>query len=72
MKDNLIGLAGLFAFLFLVGWLQNRDLEAKQWKAGVECTAPSDHTKKLIVTKNQYTNRISCAYHPVKTYGMAP
>lgn len=72
MKDKMLGFFGLLGFLFLVGWLQNRDLEAKQWVAGVPCHAPESAREKLIVTLNHADGHVVCSYHPNKTYGAAP
>lgn len=72
MKDKTLGFLGLIAFLFLIGWLQNRDLEAKQWKAGISCHAPEDRFTKLIVVLDRSDGKPICSYHPIKTYGAAP
>ena len=70
ISDYLIGCCVAMAFLFITGYMHERDRLDRQAKV-TYCKPPTNEGERLIVTIDK-VDGINCEYHQKIAYGMVP
>lgn len=71
ISDYLIGCCVAMVFLFITGYMHERDRLDYLARKVTYCKPPMTEGERLIVTINK-TDGINCEYHQKLAYGMAP